>query len=129
MSTKVYELAKELNISSKEMIEKLNKMGIEVKSHMNVVDDVNCIAVRNAMKNKAKPDETTIVKVEGKNKSESAPKKAAETKPVAKKDSANAEKKTDKPNKKQDNHKQNAVNKERNAQGEKSVYKTESNNF
>ena len=71
MSTKVYELAKELNISSKEMIEKLNKMGIEVKSHMNVVDDVNCIAVRNAMKNKAKPDETTIVKVEGKNKSES----------------------------------------------------------
>lgn len=92
MSTKVYELAKELNISSKEMIEKLNKMGIEVKSHMNVVNDVNCIAVRNAMKNKAKPDETTIVKVEGKNKSESAPKKAAETKPVAKKDSANAEK-------------------------------------
>ena len=129
MSTKVYELAKELNISSKEMIEKLNKMGIEVKSHMNVVNDVNCIAVRNAMKNKAKPDETTIVKVEGKNKSESAPKKAAETKPVAKKDSANAEKKTDKPNKKQDNHKQNAVKKERNAQGEKSVNKTESKNF
>ena len=50
MSTKVYELAREFNISSKEMIAKLNKMGIDVKNHMNVVSDVDCTAVRNAMK-------------------------------------------------------------------------------
>ncbi len=37
--TRVHELAKTLNIGSKELIEKLKKMDIEVKSHMSVLSD------------------------------------------------------------------------------------------
>lgn len=36
---KVYELAKKMGIKNSEMIEKLNKMGIEVKSHLSTVED------------------------------------------------------------------------------------------
>jgi len=36
---KVYELAKELNTNSKELIEKLKTLNIEVKSHMTVLED------------------------------------------------------------------------------------------
>jgi len=36
---KVYELAKELNIDSKELIEKLKNMGADVKSHLSTVDE------------------------------------------------------------------------------------------
>ena len=50
MATKVYELAKEMGIGSKEMLNKLNGMGIEVSSHMNVVSEKDCLAVRESMK-------------------------------------------------------------------------------
>ena len=36
---KVYELAKELNISSKELLKKLQDMNIDAKSHLNVLDE------------------------------------------------------------------------------------------
>lgn len=36
---RVHELAKELNIESKEIIKKLSQMGIEVKSHMSTIED------------------------------------------------------------------------------------------
>ncbi len=36
---KIYELAKELNLTSKEVIEKANKIGIEAKTHMSTVDE------------------------------------------------------------------------------------------
>ena len=36
---KVYELAKKMGVQNSDMIEKLNKMGVEVKSHLSVVDD------------------------------------------------------------------------------------------
>jgi len=36
---KVYELAKKMGIKNSEMIEKLNKMGVEVKSHLSTVED------------------------------------------------------------------------------------------
>ncbi len=49
MATRVYELAKELGVGNKEMLNKLNGMGIEVSSHMNVVSEKDCLAVRNAM--------------------------------------------------------------------------------
>ena len=39
MSTKVYELAKELNIPSKELVEKIQGLGIDVKSHMSSLSD------------------------------------------------------------------------------------------
>jgi hypothetical protein len=39
MSKRVYEIARELNLSTKEVIERLNAAGIEVKSHFAVVQD------------------------------------------------------------------------------------------
>lgn len=64
MATRVYELAKELGMSNKEILNKLNGMGIEVSSHMNAVSDKDCLAVRNSMaKNRAPKD----VKSETKN--------------------------------------------------------------
>lgn len=54
MATKVYELAKEMGIGSKEMLNKLNGMGIEVSSHMNVVSEKDCLAVRESMKKEKK---------------------------------------------------------------------------
>lgn len=36
---RVHELAKELNIESKEIIKKLSQMGIEVKSHMSTIEE------------------------------------------------------------------------------------------
>ena len=39
MSKRVYEIARELNLSSKQVIERLNAAGIEVKSHLAVVQD------------------------------------------------------------------------------------------
>lgn len=36
---KVYELAKELNLSNTEMLDKLNKMGINVKSHLSTLEE------------------------------------------------------------------------------------------
>ena len=36
---KVYELAKQLNMQNNEVVEKLNKMGVEVKSHLSTVED------------------------------------------------------------------------------------------
>src|SRR3712207_1809734 len=39
MSKRVYEIARELNLSTKDVIERLNAAGIEVKSHFAVVQD------------------------------------------------------------------------------------------
>ena len=36
---KVYELAKELGITNAELIKKLSNMGVEVKSHLSVMED------------------------------------------------------------------------------------------
>ena len=46
MSNKrIYELAKEMNKSSKDLVEKAQKLGIDVKNHMGVItssDEKNC---------------------------------------------------------------------------------------
>jgi|SRR5215211_8050818 len=39
MSKRVYEIARELNLDTKEVIGQLNDVGVEVKSHFAVVDD------------------------------------------------------------------------------------------
>ena len=41
MPKKVYELAKELGVASKELLEKAAKMGIEVQNHMSVLSDTD----------------------------------------------------------------------------------------
>ena len=43
---KVYELAKELNKSSKELVEFLRERNIEVKSHMSAIDDSDADKIR-----------------------------------------------------------------------------------
>ena len=43
---KVYELAKELNVPSKEVVEFLNRKNIEVKNHMNSLEDADADMVR-----------------------------------------------------------------------------------
>ena len=39
MSKRVYEIARELDLSTKEVIDRLNDAGLEVKSHFAVVED------------------------------------------------------------------------------------------
>jgi translation initiation factor IF-2 len=41
MSKKVYEIAKELEMESKELLEKINGMGIEAKSHNSVLSEID----------------------------------------------------------------------------------------
>lgn len=50
---KVYELAKELGITNSELIERLKKLGLEVKSHLSVIDDnvSNRLRANNSMSN------------------------------------------------------------------------------
>ena len=62
MSKKVYELAKELEMESKELLEKINTMGIEAKSHNSVLSDMDAKAVGNMiLHNRKKASETKIV--------------------------------------------------------------------
>ena len=61
MTMKVHELAKELGISSKEMIEKAAGAGIQVKSHMSTLDDAQVNTLRNL--SQKSNTETKIVKV------------------------------------------------------------------
>ncbi|UZN23397.1 translation initiation factor IF-2 [bacterium 3DAC] len=43
---RVYKLAKELGVSSKELMHKLDELGVEVKSHMSTLDDETAEAIR-----------------------------------------------------------------------------------
>lgn len=62
-SIKVHELAKELNMASKDMLDKINSMGIDAKSHMSVLSDMDVIAIRNTILRGKSGAETKIVKV------------------------------------------------------------------
>ncbi|MBN7772142.1 translation initiation factor IF-2 [Clostridium aminobutyricum] len=62
MTLKIHELAKELNMNSKELLEKINNMGIEAKSHMSVLSDIDAISVRNNINRSNASKETKIVK-------------------------------------------------------------------
>ncbi len=58
MAIKVYELAKEMNIASKELIAKLNKAGIEVKSHMSALSDAEVDKVKRSEETVKRIDRT-----------------------------------------------------------------------
>lgn len=76
MSKKVYEVAKELEMESKELLEKLHSMGIEAKSHSSSISDIDAKAVENmVVHSRRKAAETKIVKA--------APHKPDEKKPQA----------------------------------------------
>jgi len=63
MTRRVHELAKELGLTSKEVLEKLSSMGIEAKGHTSVISDIDAIAVKNIMMRGKAGTETKIVKV------------------------------------------------------------------
>ena len=72
---KVHELAKELKLSSKEFMEKLEEMGIEVKSHMSSLEEDEVEKIKkNLGKKSSKKSESKEVK------------KSAETESTAKKE-------------------------------------------
>ena len=49
---KLYELAKELNLTSKELLEKAKKEGIELKSHLSALEDSEVKKLREFYSNK-----------------------------------------------------------------------------
>ena len=48
---KLYDLAKELNLTSKELLKIAGEMGIDAKSHLSSIDDEDVIKIRNKYKN------------------------------------------------------------------------------
>lgn len=68
---KIHEIAKEIGLTSKEIIEKANELGIEAKSHMSGVDEQEAEKIKKAFSKNNKKDEnkkvTEKVKDEKKN--------------------------------------------------------------
>jgi len=63
MSKKVYEIAQGLGMDSKELLEKINAMGIEAKTPNSVLSDIDATSVENMIHhNRKKTAETKIVK-------------------------------------------------------------------
>jgi len=52
---RVHELAKELKISSKELIDKLQDMGVSVKNHLSVINNEDAKTVKNTLSKKTSP--------------------------------------------------------------------------
>lgn len=91
MTIKVHELAKELNMSSKDLLDRVVAMGIDAKSHMSVLSSIDAAAVRNTINRGRAGTETKIVKVANKKVTEAdrEPKivvKAATINPSAKRE-------------------------------------------
>ena len=63
MSIRVHELAKELNLSNEEIMDRLDKMGSPVTSHSSNVSDIDAAAIRNIVIHSRQKSETKIVKV------------------------------------------------------------------
>lgn len=58
---RVHELAKELNIESKEVIKKLNQIGIEVKSHMSTIEDKEIEAIKQLYRKSSQPSAPLLI--------------------------------------------------------------------
>lgn len=54
---RVYELARELNLENKALLKKMEKMGIEVKSHMSSLDEAAIKQIKQELFGKKAPDE------------------------------------------------------------------------
>jgi len=62
-NTRIYELAKKFHMSNKELIEKLNEYGVEVKSHMSSIDEETVELVIAEIGDR-KPPPPKVIKVE-----------------------------------------------------------------
>ncbi|MEG0284729.1 MAG: translation initiation factor IF-2 [Vagococcus sp.] len=75
---RVYELAKELDISSKHIVEKAQSIGINVKNHMSTLADSDIVKIKNTLVNKetkkvTKKETTHSTPVENKSTSKEMP--------------------------------------------------------
>lgn len=61
---RIYELAKQLQISNKELIQRLNQLGVEVKSHMSSIDEDTAILVHEEIGEPPPPPVQEVVKAE-----------------------------------------------------------------
>jgi len=79
---RVHELAKEFGIASKEMVETLQKLGLDVKNHMSTMEDSQAAWVRKRMGRapETQPDTSTIRKAEVTKTATSPPKSITERK-------------------------------------------------
>ena len=82
MTNRIYELAKELNVSSKDLVSAAEKAGMDVKNHMSTIDDNAVKTLTNAVKPAAKPAPKAEKKAE-------APKKPAQNAQAAPKAAQN----------------------------------------
>lgn len=57
---RIYELAKELNISSKELIEKIKELGLEVNSHMSTLENEEAILVKSLLNEEENEEENKL---------------------------------------------------------------------
>ena len=73
---RVHEIAKELDIASKVAIERLNDLGVEVRSHANAISDADADRLRELLAGQA---DSADVKAKGKVKSKTKPEAAADT--------------------------------------------------
>ena len=73
---KIHELAKELDMDAKEVLEKAQSMGIEVKDKDSTLKDIDAKAVKNTVLRGRSGAETKIVKAAPKKKEKAAQKKA-----------------------------------------------------
>ncbi len=73
---KIHELAKQLDMDSKDVLEKAQLMGIEAKDKNSTLEDLDATAVKNAILRGKSGAETKIVKAMPKKKEQTAAKKA-----------------------------------------------------
>ena len=63
MSVRVHKLAKELGLTSKDLIERLRKLKVDVKGHMSVLDDATAEIVRHELEDQMKsPGQKPVLK-------------------------------------------------------------------
>ena len=94
---RVYELSKKININSKEIIEKLKEMGVEVSSHMSAIEEKDAKAVENFFVKPAPKKEEKPVKKEAPVKKETVAEPKKQVNNTPKKEDRPAPKKEERP--------------------------------
>lgn len=81
---KIYELAKELNVDNKELLETAHKLGITAKSHLSSIEEDEAMKIKNNFKSKSVKKEELKVKENKKivNKDEKQSKNKADAKEI-----------------------------------------------
>ena len=76
---KLYELAKDLDLSSKELLDKANEIGLTLKSHLSVLSDEDVEKIKNSVSKNNSSKKTVKKESKKEEKKESKPEKSAKT--------------------------------------------------